>query len=325
MRARHRWLVLLASGLVVSCLPETVQPRVADAAQAADRGVLLVTDFSGKEHKLESWMFVTGTKHLSWLAPVPKPETNKKDPTTAKSRPPQGPEGLEFSEGKSAPLKKRVLTFVLLEHLRSIEFDHKKELMIVRLAKSDKEADDEVLYGLTGYIGMNVLTIEAQVDLGELGQATVKFQGGVSRGVTRIRFPAPKAMPASLTERPAVVTAGDRAKSVHAVVDLQPLYVAQDGSPQRLPTLFFQKTVKVDMNKIAKLSQVGGSSGSGGLVYDVTLKDGNQNPLTLIERTESAGRPLFLEGLVGRIAAGCKLFPMSVISEVQFDDKKKSD
>src|SRR5207302_10495079 len=146
-------LLLVASGLLMV-------DKTLPAGEQGEPNTLIVTDANGKEHKLTTWKFTAGTKHVPWLA------ADGKDKSA-------GPEMLEFTEGKGAPLKKRVLTYVPVTSVRSLEYDAKKNTVTLRVACGPKEENDEVLTGVTGYVSVNLLTIEATADLGELGQAAV--------------------------------------------------------------------------------------------------------------------------------------------------------
>jgi hypothetical protein len=301
-------LVLAVAGVVVGAGP----------VPAGDKGnVLIVVDANGKEHQVKDWKFTKGTRHLSWLAPDAPEDKGK-----GKNQLPAGPEALEFVEGKGAPLKKGVLTYVPLASIRSITFDagKDKETVTVRVVRSDKEADDEVLVGPTGYVGINQLTISAVADLGDLGQAAVEFHGGVDRGLRSVRFPAPKPIEPVPEGRQAVIKAASKGRPTLEVVGLQPLYARAGGHFVTLPTLYFKDTVKVDMGKIAALTQVG----SAGTNFDVTLTSGQQHPLVLIERPKGPDGKgdLQLQGLVGRFGGGWRLFPMAAVGEVQLQEKK---
>jgi hypothetical protein len=321
MTFRHVWGLLLAGGLL---LPHACPALCAAEDTKPGGGELIVIDNAGKERKLKQWKFVTGTRHLSWLAEpgqAPQPEVKGK----AAVRKAVGPEALEFTEGKTTPLQKPVLTLVPLAHIRSIDFDNDKKTVTLRVAKTADS--DEVLHGVTGYVGINMVSVEAPADLGGLGEATLKFQGGVKQGVRSIRFPSPKPLsplPAGRVAEVIAATAG-KGKDKLSAVDLQALYLYPDFSLRTSPTLLFQKTVKLDLSKIQKMTQVGHRTKSG-LVFDVTLKEGQQNPLVLIEHLDIAkGKAAFLQGLVGRVEVGYKLFPMQTIEEVRFDGQAKAE
>jgi hypothetical protein len=192
------------------------------------------------------------------------------------------------------------------------------------------------LTGSTAY-AENKVTIEAEADLGDLGVAAVKFQGGVAKGGIRaIRFPAPKAPAAPVKGRPAEVTAAnDKAKTMHKVTDLEPLYLLSEGQ-RRIPMLLFKKTVKVGIDKIKKLSVVEvAPKGGDGMELEVTLKDGKSHTLTLRDRTSPLdGKAGLLMGFVGRVPAGYKFFPANpypnhTFLAIEFDtakgEEKKED
>src|SRR5207302_10267456 len=138
---------------------------------------------------------------------------------------------------KGAPLVKRILTCIPLGSIRSIEYDAKKKTCTVRVATSAKEADDEVLQGITGYVGCNIVSIEATADLGELGQATVKYQGGVTNGIKAVRFSAPQPMEVA-KGRAAVIKSASKAQEVFASVEPQALYRRTTGREEMSPVLY---------------------------------------------------------------------------------------
>ena len=138
--------------------------------------------------------------------------------------------------------------------------------------------------GITGYVSVNQLTIEATADLGELGTAAVKFQGGIERGIKSLRFTAPTPMEKPPAGRVATIKQPSKTQPAFTVVDLQVLYLAGKGQFQTSQTLYFKETVKIDLGKIDKLAQ----NGAGGLDFDVTLGSGQQHTLELIERPKGA-------------------------------------
>jgi hypothetical protein len=322
-------LLLLGAGLLLAGWPLARPGRAAEPARAGPKaaGGLVVTDSAGKEHKLKTWKFVTGTQRLSWLA-AGAGNKAEKDPQKAAGKA-AGPEALVFRGEKSTDLLEGIVTFILLDRIRAIEYDAEKKTVTVRVAKpGDKGDAEEVLTGSTRFKGENKLTIEAESDLGELGLAAVKFQGGVPKGVKTIRFPTPRAPAAAAASRTARVTDVD--KKVHPVADLQPLYRLAGDSQRLLPTLLFKKTVKIDLGKIKKLAFVdSGDKQGGGLDYEVTLHDDKSHTLTLLNRVSPLdGKAALLEGFVGRVDAGYQFFPLraspnQVFSEIQFERAKK--
>src|SRR5262249_13841935 len=193
----------------------------------------------------------------------PKDDTGKAN--KARPKVPTGPEVLIFRDDNSTDLRDGILTYVFLDRIRSIEFDNDKRTIIIRVAKARANNDGEksdsegCLTGCTNSQGENKITIEAEAGLGDLGVASVKFHGGGPKGIKEIRFPTPK-MPAAPKGRPAEVTAADKAKTAHAVVDLQPLYLL-GGTERLVPILRFKKTVKIGLGKIKKLAFVEGGEG----------------------------------------------------------------
>src|SRR5262249_53884203 len=145
-----------------------------------------------------------------------------------------------------------------------------------------KAEDDVTLTGTTAYKGINKLTLEADVDKGDAGIASLTYQGGVPRGnIKEVRFAAPKVQ-AEKAGRPAfVVTADKEVKKTIKVSDLQPLYRLASGREKVLPTLMFKKTLKVDVSKVKKI--VASSDDSDDIIWQVVQKDGDDTNLTLLE------------------------------------------
>jgi hypothetical protein len=301
--------ILLTCGLIT--LPAAARP----VGEKTEANELIVIDQNGKEYKPKTWKIIEGTRRLSWLGPAADKDTAK-----GKKPGPAGPEALVFTEGDKQPHVKRVLTWVPVESLRSINYDTMAKTVSLRVAVNDKESDDATIEGVTGYQNTNKFTIEALSDLGELGQATAKFQGGVEKGVQSFKFTHPKPIAALPAGRLGKIKQKDPKLPTFKFADLQVLY--SSGNQERTsPYLYFKETVKVDLAKISKLVQVG----AAGIDFTLTLKDGNEYPsLALIDRPKDTdGKTSIgqLEGFVGRGIVGWRLFPMIIVGELQFQDK----
>jgi hypothetical protein len=303
------------------------------AAPADDppaRGELTVIDAKGKEHKVRSWKFVAGTRRLSWLAPAEadrtgpgddkRPERDGRRPGRAPA-PERGPEALAFRDDNSTGFLDGVLTLIAVEHVRAVEYDADKQTVTVRVAAGDKPESDIEVTGTTRFRESNKLSVEAEVDKGDLGVAAVKFHGGVkANGVRGFRLAAPNPAPAP-KGRPATVTVADEGKKTAVkVADLQALYRA-GGGELLSPTLMFKKTVKVDVAKLEKLAPSEEAKGD----WAVTLKDGTAETLTLITEGELNGKPVELQGFLARVPEGYKLFPPHTVAEVVFDGAAGGD
>jgi hypothetical protein len=298
--------------------------RAADAPKPAE-GELVVVDAAGKEQKLKAWEFVAGTRRLSWLAPAApakegagEPKEGEEPKERRRAKAPAGPEALEFREENSTDFSQGILTLIPLDRIRSIEYDDKDKVS-VHVATGAGAGDEEVLTGTTKYRGVNKITLAAEVDKGDLGIAEVKYLGGVPKGLRAIRFPDAKAAAAAAEGRPATVSVAEKEKDAQKVSDLQPLYRLADGGERLLPTMFFRKTLKVDVAKVQKLHAVAGKEAPG-TEWEVALKDGEET-LTLITKPVLDGKPATVEGLLGRVPAGYKLFPVHTIAEVEFGEK----
>jgi hypothetical protein len=285
------------------------------AKKPAEPGTLTVVDVAGKEHRLKAWRFVEGTQRLGWLAPAKKPG--------AEGDAPAGPEALVVRDETKIHFLAGVVTLVPLDRLRTVAFDAEKETMTVRSSTGPKETDAQVLTGTTSYKGINKVALEADVDKGAAGVASVTFRGGVAKGgIREVRFPPPKTPPAP-AGRPAVVVSADGSvRRTHVVHDLLPLYRLASGEVRLVPTLMFKKTLKIDVSHIKKISVSGDETDE--TAWQVVQKDGDDSTLTLLNALPIDGKPAQLAGLVGRVPAGYKLFPVRRIAEVHFDTTEES-
>jgi hypothetical protein len=301
----------------------------ADDKETPATGLLLV-DAKGKEQKLKTWEFTEGTRRLGWLVATKVKESQKKDDEDKvddrRRRPPakpraEGPEALVFRDENSTDWQKGVLTLIPVERLRSIDYDNEKQTATVKVAAGAKPENDVEVTGSTRFRGTNKLTIEAEVDKGELGIASVKYFGGVPTGIRALRFPSPNGSPTA-TGRPAQVTVNldGKKKATEKVVDLQILY--RTGRGEKLsPILLFKKTIKLDVAKLQKLVAVE----SEGTEWQLTLKKGDEETLTLLDAGVIDGQQVELEGFLARVPAGYKLFPPALVTEIQFDEVKNED
>src|SRR5262249_32028733 len=252
--------------------------------------------------------------------------TRDEKPRTDKRRPParpkaEGPEALVFRDENSTDWVKGVLTLIPIDRLRSIDFDNEKQTATVKVAVGEKAENDVELTGTTRFKGTNKLTVEAEVDKGELGVAAVKYFGGTATGIRAIRFPNPKAA-AAAAGRPAqvIVNLDGKKKATEKVTDLQVLYRMAAGE-KLSPILLFKKTIKLDVAKLQKMA----AADSEGTEWQLTLKKGDEETLTLLEAGEIDGQKVQLEGFLARVPAGYKLFPAAVVAEIQFDEAKSED
>ena len=64
---RYLTLLIVACGLVIGAA------AAAPIQEKQEPNLLTIVDGTGKEHKVQTWKFVNGTKRLSWLPPsLPK-------------------------------------------------------------------------------------------------------------------------------------------------------------------------------------------------------------------------------------------------------------
>jgi hypothetical protein len=312
---------LLLPALALAACAADKEPVKERAVKPAEPGTLVILDASGKEQKLKAWKFAGGTRRLGWLAPerpAGKAAGANKGPEEEPAAPatPAGPEALEFRAETDIQFVEGVLTLIPLDRLRSLDYDNEMDTVTVRVAAGP--GPDETLTGSTKYRKINKLVLEAEVDKGDLGVAEVRYFGGVPRGIRGIRFHAPRPPAAPPAGRPAVVTSADgKNKTTHKVRDLLPLYRFADGGEKLLPTLMFRKTLQIDVARVKKITAA--ESDRDDASWQVQLKGGSEETLTLLTGIEAEGRKATLQGLVGQVPAGYKLFPVAAIAEITFD------
>ncbi|MFN4258101.1 MAG: hypothetical protein ACK4RK_02310 [Gemmataceae bacterium] len=318
MKARHTSLAVRL-GVLSLGLGLLADRIAAGEPPAPEARQLIIIDAQGKEQKVKSWQFTQGTRRLAWLAPAVapvKPDDPKAAPKTV-----AGPEALVFREENSTTFVEGIETLIPLDRLRSITFDNDKQSVTVQVSTGAAAKEVVEVQGTTKYRGINKLTIEAEVDLGELGIAEAKFQGGAPQGGIRgLTFPIIQAVAADPMRPLAKITATD--KGTHEAAGLQPLYRLADGRERLIPLLMFKKTVKIDLAKLRNLRHVESTDPDGGSSWIVTLHDGAEHTLTLLPIISlEDGQEAKLIGLVGTVPAGYKLFPLHTIAEVQFESK----
>jgi hypothetical protein len=317
------WLPLLLTPVLALAAADDKEPAKDTKAKSPEPGTLLVVDAAGKDQKLKTWKFVGGTRRLSWLAaarPEPKAPPKKRSADQAApeaAEPPAGPEALELRPETEIHFAEGVLLLIPLDRLHSLDYDNDMETVTAKVAVAT--GMEETFTGSTKYKKINKLVLAAEVDKGDLGIADVRYLGGVPRGIRGIRFPAPAAVAAAPAGRAAVVVSADgKNKTTHKVSDLLAMYQVSENRQRLLPTLAFRKTLKIDLAKVKKIT-AGGEGEGAEPTWQVQLKDGNDESLVLLPSLEVEGRKATLEGLVGRVPAGYKLFPVDAIAEISFD------
>jgi hypothetical protein len=292
------------TGIVIVCA--ALAGLAARAGEKKGDAALIILDAQGKEVKLKGWRLTVGVRRM---------------PTGAASG--KGPEYVEFRDEHSTTYEAGILTLVPVGSLRKLDYDYDKKSVVAVVATAGGK--DTTLLGTTRYKGINRLTIEGDADLGELGFASVKFQGGIAKGgITGVRFPAAEPV-AAVPEYSAVIVGADKERTAHWCGELTALYHLADGSSRLLPQLMFKKTVKLDLAKIAALRHVEPEDKKQtSYDFEVTLTSGEKHTLTLLTKVDlEAGKAATLTGLVGRVAVGYQLFPAHTIAEVRMEQKKQ--
>ena len=258
-----------------------------------------IIDAGGKEVVLRKWKIVGGTRKLGWL-------------------PGDKADYFELREFGSTTFKEGVLSFVPMSRIESIKYDYDKETASVQLAGLEKP-----LQGTTKFKDINMITIEAEVDQGNLGVADLRYRGGVIKtGFKEVNFADAKAPgtppPAGDLFSFLVVPDGkDKPGAVMTATNVQGLYHFADGSEKLLPFLMFKKTLKVDIGTIAKMHVGDQHIKEKTAECEVSLKDGMQLSITLLSHVSIDGKSATLVGLLGGTPVGWRLFPIHTFTEFQ--------
>jgi hypothetical protein len=263
-----------------------------------------VIDDAGKEGVLKKCTITAGIRRYVLQTEV---KGEKVDPAKV------GQDFVEFREDNSTTLKDGILTLVPLSSVSLLEYDIENKSVQLTLALADSKTTK--LKGTTRFVNINKFTVEGTIDLGDFGTATVKYQGGsinAKPGVKEFRLPfkQPVVQP---TGPSYLITGIDEDKTVHKVRDLKALY--RSGGVDRVSaTLWFKKTAKIPLAKIAHLVQPEDSSDC-----EVKLDDGKQlPPLALVDNGfPDDGSAAQFVGLVGKVPTGYKIFPMQTFTELR--------
>ena len=179
--------LLLGLAALTSAYPDDEKPA------ENKTGAIVLVDSTGKEHKVTGYRITAGTRRLGWLTAEGSAPAKKAPKGTRPVAPIEGPEALVVRDDASIRFLEGVVTLVPLTQLRSVRFDGEKSTMTAIVAVSAKAEEDVTLSGTTKYKGINKITLEAEVDKGDAGVATLTFQGGVLKGGIRaMTFPVPK-------------------------------------------------------------------------------------------------------------------------------------
>jgi hypothetical protein len=259
-----------------------------------------IVDGAGKEVALKNWRFTVGTRKLVWL---------EKDG--------KAPEALAFRETNSTLFKDGVITLIPLDRLESLTYDLNKKTVTAKVAGVDKP-----LEGSIKFREINQVALVAEVDRGSDGIVELTYRGGApTGGIREIRLtgakpgPKPSGNPVHIS-----VADGKQNLGASAVHELQALYRTDKGETL-LPYLMFRKTFKLDLSQIKKMD-VHDRPETKSIECEITLKDGAEQTLTLLPTIQIDGKNATLEGLLGLMPAGYKLFPIHTIGELTLEAPK---
>lgn len=311
----HAFLVALIPSTLVLVTPVWAQDsagKVQGGKPAPRKGGNLLTAIgaNGKEASFKKWKIVQGTRKLT-IEPADKDD----------ARPP-AQDYLEFREDNSTTFKDGIVTLVPIGSLRQMDYDEAKRTVAATVVEAGgKEA---VLTGTTRFVGLNKLTIDVEVEVGELSTTNLKLQGGMANAMPQIagfRFPA--SQPAPKAAGPiAVITGIEKDKTVFKVHDLRALYRFKD-SDRISPYLLFKKDVKIEVANIVKLRKAPAENKKQAPIdYEVTTAEGKQNLILVKDIYPDNGQAGQFLGLIGKVGPGYRLFPLHTLTEMRKDEKQ---
>jgi hypothetical protein len=267
---------------------------------------ITITDAAGETTALKSAKFTFGTRRLAWKAEKSGATDDQK----------LGPLVLEFREINSTTFAEGILTLVPASSVASLKYDAEKNTVALTVA-----GIMEPLIGPTQYKVINQIGIDAEVDKGTAGLAIVKYRGGIAKtGIKAATFSnaKPWEWPAVELKQFTVTIADAKAKNpTQTVGGLQPLYRFADGTEKLLPTLYFEKTLKVPFVEIKSWKQEPPAEKGKMPEYTIIASDGKPQTLLPIKAVEIDGKKATLLGLVGVVPAGYKLYPLHTIQELK--------
>jgi len=273
----------------------------ADDAPKPSNTEAVIIDGSGKEVHLKKWHISTGSQKLAWL---------EKDG--------MAPEALAFRETNSTLFKDGVVTLIPLDRLESLTYDVEKQTVSAKVASLEQPLDGSIRYK-----EINQITIEAEVDKGDAGIAELKFKGGQLKGGIRgVKFPGAKSGPAPAGEKVFITIADAKQKSTpQALYQLQALYKLGKEGQKLASFLMFKKTFKLELAQIQSM-KVHDNPETKEVECEVVLKDGTTQTLTPLTSTTIDGKPATLEGLIGEVPAGFRLFPLHTVGDLSREEPK---
>ena len=212
-----------------------------------------------------------------------------------------------------------MITLIPLDRLESLTYNAEKQTVSAKVAGLEQP-----LEGSIRYKEINQITIEAEVDKGDAGIVELKYKGGqLKGGIRSVKFSGAKAGAAPAGDKMFITIADAKEKHApQAVFQLQALYKAGKEQEKLAPSLMFKKTFKVELAQIQSM-KVHDNAETKEAECEVALKDGTAQTLTPLTATKLDGKPATLEGLLGTVLAGYRLFPLHTIGELSREQPQK--
>lgn len=259
-----------------------------------------VTDAEGKEIKVETLKFGTGTRRLGWLA----------DPNGTTDDAKKGPLVIELREPHSTTYAKGIVTFVPLGAIESIKYDYDKQVSSVSV-----KGLTEPLAGTLQYKGINVLAFAGTVD----GKAASYSGGAFTKGnIKAVGFP--EAKPAVARKASLWAIQIDQPKAENPTLkagNFKFLYAFPGGGEELTDAAIVRKgdPFKLDDN-VKAFTPVAVDQNTHMAAVEVQVGDAEKIVIIPLE-IEKDGKKGSLAGLIGEVDAGWKLFPIHTIKSMK--------
>jgi hypothetical protein len=264
----------------------------------------IVTDTEGQETSLQQLSWRGNIRRLGWLG----------DPQAADEEGRRGPLAIEIREPNSTTWTKGVLTLVPLRHIAAIEFDYQRQFVTYRI-----HGLQQVLTGTLQYRGINTFTLTGRTTGGQQRSYTAGLVDAKVPVIKRVIFPQ-----ASAIQRPRAgllwnvkIGQPNAHDPIVPVRNLKPLFAFPDGRERLLESLPLRKADPLTFGAhLQRCEILANDPNNHYAAAELTVADGTERLVAIPLMLTEEGQTGLLQGLLGEIDAGWKLFPLHTIRVV---------
>ncbi len=277
-------------------------------------GTIVVTDVDGKKHTLTGVQFGAGTKRLAWLA----------DPQGATEDAKRGPVALEVRELTSAmPLAQGIVTLVPMASIESIRYDFDKEQVAIGVKGLSQPLTGALFYPRVNVIGLS----------GTSTTKTASFMGGV-RGKPSVKSVAFGGAQPHARSKGGIswnIRILKTKKDEPVVVD-NPMLIARNlkvlvsipgGGEQLLNGLPIRKGEPIPFNeKLKRFELLANDLNTQIAAAEIETVGGPERVIAIPLTTAEGEKTGTLQGVLGEVDAGWKLFPLHSVKVITPSKRK---